>query len=192
MLFLDSPFDAVRDQHSESYEAFLVPFDAELCGDWADIPSNAIAPLGRVPVERVSFDPTFRMWIDLDSLRLPLMRRLTITDEQWRDVARTFTAPFRTHSDAIWCGIRRCFLERKIALDSVVLAEAALPSETCRVLIGCASDLVFVLTYVFPKDAPQDGDAVRWSEISSSWRALPFADAIRAALDVRKTEQPGT
>jgi hypothetical protein len=65
-LLFDCPFDEALDDYPDEYQVYVLPpmKVEELPKDWTALPPRALAYLGKVPLDRVLFDPSKRKSID--------------------------------------------------------------------------------------------------------------------------------
>lgn len=65
-VLFDCPFDEASEDYPDSYKVYVLPdaTEEELAGSWEKLYKRAVSFLGKVPIERVLFDPTHRQAID--------------------------------------------------------------------------------------------------------------------------------
>ncbi len=65
-LLFDCTFHDALDDYPDEYQVYVLPpmNDEELPKDWTTLPPRALAYLGKVPLDRVLFDPSKRKSID--------------------------------------------------------------------------------------------------------------------------------
>jgi hypothetical protein len=67
VFLFNCPFSEELDDYPDDYEVFLLPPDTHeenLPADWTLLRNLAVRRLGTIPVDRVTFDPTRRKFID--------------------------------------------------------------------------------------------------------------------------------